>query len=278
MVKKSVVIISPENIEIFEVVKYFISEVNFVLVGNLKVIDKFINDTDLDKSSIEIVDIDDHEKAAKYGAQLIMNKKANVIMKGLIHTGLFMRILLKKEYNLFKEGQSLVSLVSKFDIPSYHKPLFLTDCGINIKPNIEQKAEIVRNAIGVVKALGLENPKIACITPVEIVNSRIQSTVDAKILKDTFGNTIIEGPISFDLALSKEAARIKDFISPVAGDADVLIFPDLDTGNSVYKSLVLFGGATVCGIVSGLKVPVVLTSRADSIKTKIDSLKLALSI
>lgn len=188
-----------------------------------------------------------------------------------------MKSLLKRDRELLLDKKSITSLVSKFNIPGYHKPLFLTDCGINIEPNLMQKKEILKNAIKVVKSLGIKNPKVACICPVEVVNPRIQSTVDAKALSlETIEDAIIEGPLSFDIALSKKAADIKGIATPVSGDADILLFSNIDAGNVVYKSLSLFGNASISGIAAGFKLPVVLTSRADKTEVKISSIQFAL--
>jgi phosphotransacetylase len=166
-------------------------------------------------------------------------------------------------------------------LPLYHKALLVTDPGINISPNLKQKIKILKNAVRVLSSLGVERPKVACIAPVETVHSKVSSTVDAQALSrmtDEFCGAVVEGPLALDVAISREAAAIKGLSSEVAGDADILLMPEISSANVLYKSLTIFGHGTVAGIAAGLMVPVVLTSRSDTEGTRFLSLRLALSV
>lgn len=277
--RKRIAIIKCDNTSVIKCFDYFRKEVNFTLIGDIAKTRDIAKDLDVSLEDAVLVDILTPQEACDYGASLAYVNEVDIVMKGLVHTGTFMKSFLKHEYNLLMENISTVSLISRFILPGYHKPIYFTDCGINIEPNLEQKVDIIKNAIRVVKMLGLDRPKIACICPVEIVNPKIKSTVDAEKLSEMdIDNSIIEGPMAFDVAVSAEAAKIKGIDTVVSGDADILLFANIDAGNAVYKSLSIFGGASISGVVAGLKIPVVLTSRADSLKVKIDSLQLALDL
>lgn len=278
--KKRVCIVKPEGKGLFSVIRQFTDRVEFLLVGDKKEILTSLREMGINSESFTVVDLPDDREAAEYAAKQTSIGEVDILMKGIIHTGLFIKTLLQKEYNLKKRAGALISLISRFNLPHYHKPLFITDAGINIYPDITGKRAIIQNSIDVMKALGMAHINIAMLSPVEVVNPSIISTVEAEQIKNSsdFDGVTVEGPISFDLAISRSAAEIKGYQSEVAGDADLLVVPNLDAGNILYKSLVYMGGATVAGVVAGLKVPVVLTSRADSVETKINSLSLALEI
>ena len=164
-------------------------------------------------------------------------------------------------------------------VASYHKLLFLTDCAINIRPDYADKLRILDNAVDLAKRLGISRPKVGLVAPVETVNPKIDSTTDAEKLRREYDpqKALLGGPFGLDVALSAEAARIKKIESPVAGDVDILLFPELNSGNAVYKTLTVLAGATIAGLLIGLQAPVVLTSRADNAETKLLSLKLGLA-
>jgi phosphotransacetylase len=201
-------------------------------------------------------------------------------MKGQVHTGEFSRTLFSSEFGLLEPGR-LVSHLALCDAPAYHKVLFLTDCAINIRPEYEEKVKILDNAIEMALRLGVCDPKVGLVAPVETVKEKIESTVHAARLKKeycTFPEAILDGPFGLDVALSAEAARIKKIESRVAGDVDILLFPELTAGNAVYKALTILGGATIAGVLLGLKNPVVVTSRSDDEQTKLLSLKLGIAL
>jgi phosphate butyryltransferase len=200
-------------------------------------------------------------------------------MKGLVQTATFIRALLDKALELVPAG-SLVSHTAIFDLASYHKLLLMTDGGINIDPDVPRKAAILRNAIELAHRLGIARPKVALISAVEKVNPKIRSTVDARELvrlaeQGAFGQAIVDGPFGLDLAVSAEAARIKGVTSEVAGDADILLVPNIETGNVFYKVLTQFAHVAVAGMLSGARCPVIVTSRSDTEDAKFRTLGLA---
>ena len=224
------------------------------------------------------LEADSEAEACRRTAELLASGRAQLAMKGQVHTGEFSRALFSGEAGLLEKGR-LVSHLALCEVPAFHKMLFLTDCAINIRPGFDEKLQIIGNAVAMAQRLGIAEPKVALIAPVETVSPSIESTVDADRLKREYPNlsgALLDGPFGLDVALSPEAARIKKIESVVAGDPDILLFPDLTSGNVAYKILTLFGGATIAGILTGLKVPVVVTSRSDSAQTKLLSLKLGI--
>ncbi len=216
------------------------------------------------------------------------NGEAQLLMKGQVQTSTFIKAVLDKASGLVEPGR-LVTHVTVCGIPSYPRPLLLTDAAITVEPGLEQKVEILRNALAVARALGIARPRVACVAAVEKVSPRVRSTVDAADLVRMAGDPAlaarcgiegieIQGPLGLDIAISPEAARVKGVAGPVAGRADILLMPGLDAANALYKSLTCFAGAVMASVVAGAKVPVVLTSRADSEETKYLSLGLALKL
>lgn len=217
-------------------------------------------------------------EAAEIAVGLVASNEAHMLMKGMVSTSVILKEVLNKKHNLIEK--SVLSHVALFDIPNYDKAVLITDCAMNIAPDVEQKKAIIENAVEVGHKIGMKTPKVALLSAVEKVNPKIQSTVDADELKTHFSNNenlIIDGPLQYDLAISKSAAEIKGLDSPVAGEADILIAPALDAGNVLYKSLVYAANAKVAAMIVGAKVPIVLTSRADSSEVKYLSIKLAMN-
>jgi len=256
---------------------------HFILYGRESAIRKTAEEHHLMIDAAEIVDCSTDEEACVRAAEDLSADRTQIIMKGIVHTSLFTHALLNKELNLVPEG-GLLSHIALMKLRYYHKPFLLTDAALNIAPDTEKKVRIIRNAAAAARKLGISRPKIACIAPVENVKKKIPSTVDAHDLVQRqkngriFGDVIIDGPLSFDLAMSADAAEMKSSSSPVAGDPDILLLPCLDAANAVLKSLILFGQAQYGGIISGLKKPVVLTSRSDHHEARLLSLRLALAV
>jgi phosphate butyryltransferase len=176
----------------------------------------------------------------------------------------------------------LLSHIGLFEIPTYHKLIALTDAAQNIAPNLEEKISIIQNSIDLLHRLGIENPKVALLAGVETVNPKMQATVDASLItmmnrRKQIKGCIIDGPLAFDVAVSREAAEHKGLDSPVAGDADLLVAPEIETGNALYKSFTYFAKGVVAAIILGALVPIVLTSRADTERSKLMSVALASS-
>ncbi len=220
------------------------------------------------------------EDAAAIAVGLIAEGRADILMKGLISTSIILKEVLNKSHGLI--GENTLSHVALFELPNYHKAVLLSDAAMNIAPDVDQKAAIIKNASECGRKLGIEKPKVALLSAVEKVNRKIPSTTDAETLTNMDdhidSNILIDGPLQYDLAISKKAAEHKNLKSEVAGDADILIAHNIDAGNILYKSLVYSAGARVASVITGASVPIVLTSRADSAEDKYNSIRLAMKI
>ena len=210
-----------------------------------------------------ILDMASAADAAEAGVQQVLDGKAAALVKGWIHTDELMRPVLRHLRTARR-----ISHVFVADLPSYHKLLFITDAAINIAPDLSTKAAILQNAIDLARILGVDRPKVAALSAVELVNPSIPSTLDAACLskmaqRGQIKHAEVDGPLAFDNAVSHDAAQIKQINSSVAGEADILLAPDLDAGNILAKNLEYFAGATLAGIAIGTKVPLILTSRSD---------------
>ena len=248
------------------------------LIGPAKEIQKIAADADLDVGPYEIMDIDSEEAAARRSTELCRSGYAKALMKGSLHTDLLMRFVLQREGGLRTSRR--VSHVFIMDAPLYARPLLITDAAINIYPTLEDKVDIVQNAIDLAKVLGVPQPKVAILSAVETVNPKIISTLDAAALckmsdRGQISGAILDGPLAFDTAISPEALRVKLLNSPVAGEADIVLVPDLESGNMLAKQLEYLGGAHLAGIVLGATVPIILTSRADSARSRVASCAVA---
>ncbi|MBC2301879.1 phosphate acetyltransferase [Listeria welshimeri] len=216
------------------------------------------------------IQADTAEEAAQGAILAVKNKEADILVKGFIPTATLMHHVLKKE-NELRTGQ-LLSQIAIFDIPSYHKPLLLTDCAMNVAPKTKEKIAITENAVHVATKIGITNPKVALLSAVEEVTEKMPSTVEANQVAMHFeGEIDIAGPLALDVAISKEAALHKGIKNKAAGDADILIAPNIETGNVLYKSLVYFAGARVGSAIVGAKVPIVISSRNDTPENKLAS-------
>ncbi|MBC1645099.1 phosphate acetyltransferase [Listeria welshimeri] len=216
------------------------------------------------------IQADTAEEAAQGAILAVKNKEADILVKGFIPTATLMHHVLKKE-NELRTGQ-LLSQIAIFDIPSYHKPLLLTDCAMNVAPKTKEKIAITENAVHVATKIGITNPKVALLSAVEEVTEKMPSTVEANEVAMHFeGEIDIAGPLALDVAISKEAALHKGIKNKAAGDADILIAPNIETGNVLYKSFVYFAGARVGSAIVGAKVPIVISSRNDTPENKLAS-------
>lgn len=249
-----------------------------ILIGDRQKIAELCDEEHLEICGVEIIDEPELEAAAKVSVQMVRDGKADFLMKGLIDTSILLKAVLNREYGLRTDSQ--LSHVMLYDAPAYHKLLFLTDGGMNIEPTLAEKATILRNALDAARSLGMETVKVACIAAKEKVNDKMPATVDARALQNMsregdFGDgVIVEGPLAFDLAVSKEAAEIKGFESEIAGDADVLLVPNIEVGNGIGKALTYLANAESAGVIMGARVPVVLVSRADTAEVKLYSIAL----
>ena len=247
-----------------------------ILIGEEEKIRKIANEIKFDLTDVEVINECDLKLCAEKAVKLVSSGKADYVMKGILDTSIILKEVLNKEYGL--RTDSLLSHVMIYEVPSYHKLLILTDGGMNINPDVSQKKKIVDNAIKAAKSLGIDTVKVACLAAKEKVNPKMQATLDADELKTMckdgmFGKgAIVEGPIAFDLAVSEEACKIKGYESEVGGDADILLVPNIETGNGIGKALTYMANAKSAGIIMGAKAPVVLVSRADTHESKLYSI------
>ena len=249
-----------------------------VLVGDREKILALLEQLGEDSEEFQIFHADSDAAAAATAVRLIREGEADFLMKGKLQTADLLRAVVDKESGL-RTG-SVMSHMAIHQIPGYHKLLAVTDGGMVLYPNLDEKKKLIQNAVGVFRNLGYENPKVAVLTAVETVNPKMPETVDADALKKMnqsgeLSGCIVEGPISYDLTMSKESAEIKGFQSPVTGDADILVVPDIAAGNILVKALVYSAGSRMAGIIVGAKVPIVLTSRGASAEEKYLSLVLS---
>jgi phosphate butyryltransferase len=249
-----------------------------ILVGDKQQIHEIAKKIDLDLSDYEIMDIKDPKKATLEAVKLVSSGHADMLMKGLVDTATFLRSVLNKEVGL-RTGK-LMSHVSVFEVEGWDRLLFLTDAAFNTYPELKDKAGMINNAVVVAHACGIELPKVASICPVEVVNTSMQSTVDAALLakmsdRGQIKGCIVDGPFALDNAISEEAAHHKGVKGPVAGKADVLLLPNIEAANVMYKTLTYFSKSKNGGLLVGTSAPVILTSRADSFETKVNSIALA---
>ena len=249
-----------------------------VLVGPRRKIEAAARAAGLALDGIAIVDAPHSHAAAERAVSLARAGQVAALMKGALHTDEILAAVIPRETGLRTERR--MSHVYALDVPSYPKPLFLTDAAVNIAPSLEQKRDIVQNAIDLARALGIAQPKVAVLSAVETVSTKLVSTLDAASLckmaeRGQITGGLVDGPLAFDNAVSRAAAAAKAIVSPVAGDADILVVPDLVSGNMLAKQLIHLAGADAAGILLGARVPIVLTSRADSPQVRLASCALA---
>lgn len=252
--------------------------VETILVGDKEKIKAISKELQLNLDGIKIIHEHNLEDMVKTSVKMIHDGNADILMKGHLSTAAMLKGVLNKEWGL--RNKPLLSHFALFDIPEYHKLLGITDVAMNIAPNLQDKIGIVNNAVEFLRKINVPKPKIAALAAVEMVNEKMQATLDAALLsimerRGQIKNCIIDGPLAFDNAISFESKEHKGISGPVAGDADILLVPDIEAGNVLYKSFVFFANAKVASVVVGASAPIVLTSRADSEDTKLNSIMLA---
>ena len=249
-----------------------------VLVGPRARIEATAQQAGLSLQGVELVDAPHSHAAAELAAELAERGQVEILMKGSLHTDELLHAVLARP--ALRTGRRM-SHVFRFEVPAYHKPLWVTDAALNIAPTLTDKVDIVQNAIDFVQTMGTPQPKVAILSAVETVNPDIASTLDAAALckmadRGQIRGGLLDGPLAFDNAISARAAQIKHIESAVAGDADILIAPNLEAGNMLAKQLEYLGGATASGLVLGARLPIALTSRADDTDSRVASALLAL--
>lgn len=232
----------------------------------------------MDLSAFELIDVPHSHAAAAMGVELVREHRVGALMKGSLHTDELMSAVLKADSGMRTARR--MSHIFVLDVPAYAKLLLLSDGGISIQPDLEQKADIVRNAVELAQVLGIALPKVAILSAVELVTPKLQATIDAAALckmvdRGQITGCIIDGPLAFDNAISTQAAERKGIHSPVSGKADIMIAPEIESGNMLAKQLEYLAGATAAGIVVGATVPIILTSRSDSPESRVYSCALA---
>jgi len=275
---KDLIVANPEDRAIIIAINdaFLMGLIRPVLVGNKKKILDLLMDLGISKSGYEIYNAKSKDDAAMMSVKLVSKQESSILMKGQLHSRRLLSHVQNKEYGLVED--KMLSHIGILDIPSYHKLLFISDSDMHVLPTVEDKKAILMNTYNFVESLGIYKPKIALISAIESVNENIPSTIDAKEIVEFFKdnpNWYIGGPFSVDIALSHESAEIKGVNHVVAGDADILIFPCIEAGNTFYKATTFLANSTAAGLVLGASNPIVLTSRADSYKSRLYSIALA---
>lgn len=277
--KKRIIVVAAEDLDILEIVEKAteLKLGEFILVGDKEKIEEIAIKNNK-RLLCEIIDEPDNRKAVEKAVEFIVKGEADIIMKGLLHTSTFLKSVLNKENGL-NTGR-LVSQISVFDKEFGEGLQLLTDCAMAIQPNLDEKKQIIENAVSLARKIGYKKPRVALLSALEIINPTIQDTVEAAILskmgdRDQIKNAVIDGPFALDNAISPEAAEHKGIKSEVAGRADILVAPNLQVGNVLTKALTYYAHKDVAAAVMGAKIPIIMTSRTDMIKNKLLSVALA---
>jgi phosphate butyryltransferase len=249
-----------------------------ILIGDKDGILKICDQNNYDITGIQIIHEANVELSVEKAVRMVSSLQADILMKGMIGSSTLLKCVLNKDWGL-RTGH-LLSHFALFEVETYHKVIAVTDVAMNISPNLKDKIAIVNNAVACLNRLGYSMPKVAVLGAVEMVNENMEATLHAALLskmnqRDQIKNCIIDGPLAFDNAISLESAQHKGIRSEIAGDTDLLLMPDIEVGNVLYKSLVFFAKAKVASIILGALAPIVLTSRSDSEQAKFDSILLS---
>ena len=260
---------------------YKLGFVNAILCGDEKEIKSVADENNIDISMFEIVHCDDELASANRAVSLIRDGRADILMKGLIHTADILRAVLNRETGI--RGNGILSHVSVLYSPKLQRRLFLTDIAMVMYPDLDKKIQLVKNAVSLARHMGVQKPLVAPLCAVETLNPAMQATVDADVLQKMNANgeisdCVISGPISFDIAVSGNAAKIKQYNGPIQGDADILLFDNIEAGNNTIKAMVQFGDWIFGGVVIGANAPVIVNSRSDSDISKLFSIACACSM
>ncbi|EGO64671.1 phosphate butyryltransferase [Acetonema longum] len=250
-----------------------------ILVGKAADIRRIAAENQISLDAFQIIDEPDNVQACRTAVQFVSQGKAQVVMKGLIDTAVLLKAVLDKEIGL--RTANVLSHVAVAELEGYARLFYVTDAAMNIAPTLAEKKQIIENAVQVANALGNDQPKVACVCAVEKVNLKMPATLDAEELvklnqAGELKGCLVAGPLALDNAVSPEAAKHKGIVNPVAGHADILMVPFIESGNALYKSIVFFARGKIAGIVVGAKAPIVLTSRADSDITKLHSIAIGI--
>ncbi len=281
--KRKIAVASAGDFHVLKAISDAVSQkiVDPILVGNEIRIKEIAERIGFDLKQAKIINVPDKQKASVKAVELIREGKAEILMKGLVSTGILLRAVLDKEKGLRKGA--LLSHVAIFETPYYHKLLGVTDAAMNVKPDLMEKIGIIQNAVEVFHRLDNPNPKVAIVGSVETINPKMEATMHAATIsmmnyRKQITGCIIDGPLAIDGAVSKAASEVKNITSDVAGDVDLILAPNIDGANILYKSMNFLGGAVAAAVIMGAKAPIVLTSRGDTDKSKFLSIALAAAI
>lgn len=252
-----------------------------IFVGDAKKMQAIAQKLGLSLDGFRVIDEPNVDQAAAISVKMVKDREAEILMKGNLGTSSLLRAVLNKEWGL-RTGE-LISHLALFELPTYHKVIGLTDAAMNIAPDLNGKVSLINNATAYMRKLGINQPKVAVLSAVETVNPDMKSTLDASALakmadRGQIKDCIIDGPLAFDNAVSKKSAEYKGIKSPVAGEADLLVADDIDAANALYKAFIYFAEAKCAAVILGASAPIVLTSRADSDETKLNSIALAAAV
>lgn len=278
---KIVAVASAEDEEVIEAVSEAIKRnlAHFLLFGKKEEIEDLLIAKGIGKDHVQIIQARTKEQATELAVRAVHQNEASVLMKGNVSTAILLKAVLNKEYGL-RTGR-ILSHVAIFEVPGFSKFTIVTDAAMNLEPDLQQKEQIIVNAVNIARAIGIDMPKVAALAAVETINPAMQATIDAASLtlmnkRGQIKDCLIDGPLALDNAISLEAAKHKGIDSDIAGQADILLVPTIDVGNVLYKSLIYFAKARVGAVIAGAKAPIVLTSRSDSSESKLYSLALAI--
>ncbi|PFH84765.1 phosphate butyryltransferase [Bacillus sp. AFS088145] len=282
--RQTVAVAVAEDFEVKEAVSIALDNdlANFLLFGNEQAIYEMYEDllkNEQFAERLKIVHSHSNKEAAKNAVVAVRSAEASIVMKGNLSSSVLLKEVLNKEYGL--RDKSVLSHVAIFAVPGRENAVIVTDAAMNIAPTLDQKVKIIENSVEIARKVGIETPKVAVLAAVEVVNPAMQATLDAASLtvmntRGQIKNCIVDGPLALDNAISVEAAKHKGLTGEVAGQADILLVPTIETGNILYKSLVFMANSEVAALIAGAKAPIVLTSRSDSAMTKLYSLALAI--
>jgi phosphate butyryltransferase len=252
-----------------------------ILIGDQTQIENIAHAHGFDLGVFRIIHEADNDKAAAMAVKMVRSHDADILMKGSLSTSSLLKAVLNKEHGL-RTGE-LISHLALFQVNHYHKIIALTDAAMNINPDLQAKVSIINNAVAYLRRLGIETPKVAILSAAETVNPDMKSSVDASILakmadRGQIKHCLLDGPLALDNAISSKSAALKGIKSQVAGDADLLVADNIDAANALYKSLMYFAGASCAAVILGAAAPIVLTSRADTDETKLNSIALAAAV
>lgn len=280
----TVAVAAAEDKEVLKAVSMAVEHgmAEFLLFGDREKIEQVMEESQrdlLESARIKIIHSPSVQNAAELAVQAVNKKEADVLMKGHVSTSVLLKAVLNKEWGL-RTG-NVLSHAAAFEVEGFEKLVFVTDAAMNISPDLVQKAQIIENTVSVARSIGIDQPKVAPLAAVEVINPQMQATLDAAALtvmnqRGQIKDCLVDGPLALDNAVSSIAARQKGIVSEVAGEADILLVPTIEAGNVLYKSLMYFAGAKVAAVISGATAPIVLTSRSDLAESKLYSLALAI--